>query len=375
MIKNITHSIFYPGRNYFHPAISQCGNGLMMTMQTIGASDTYGPVVYALSSDNGKTWGNPRPVKSLDTKEFEDGIKEGIADVRPLFHKPTGTVIASGCNTHYGKYGCAAWDPELKGKAFRQFPVYAVYDRDGKWSERKILSHEFFSECGNWRTACAQAIVLEDENILFPIYFHKNHEQDNYSVCTLKCSFDGTDLIAEKVSNTLSFPEKRGFLEPSLIYSEGKYYMTIRAEDDHAYLSISADGLNWESPSAWRWDDGTYLKTSTTQQHWISSGKELYLAYTREDECNKDVMRWRAPLFAARVIPEKKCLLRNTERILFPLKRHGEAPNLLGNFHAVDISPGRSIVSDGSLWLEGKDNNAKSRYYSEVWVSEIEYQA
>ena len=40
--------------------------------------------------------------------------------------------------------------------------------------------------------------------------------------------------------------------------------MTLRAEDDHGYVAVPSDGLEWESKKAWEWVDGDwYVATHT----------------------------------------------------------------------------------------------------------------
>lgn len=57
----------------------------------------------------------------------------------------------------------------------------------------------------------------------------------------------------------------------------------------------SADGLKWDEPAPWTFDDGEPLVMSTTQQHWLSHSEQLYLVYTRKTEHNEKVFRWSRP--------------------------------------------------------------------------------
>ncbi len=77
--------------------------------------------------------------------------------------------------------------------------------------------------------------------------------------------------------------------------------MTIRAEDDRGYVTTSLDGLHWGQQRAWCWDDGEPLVMSSTQQRWLVHSDALFLVYTRRTAENARVVRWRAPLFVARV--------------------------------------------------------------------------
>ena len=127
--------------------------------------------------------------------------------------------------------------------------------------------------------------------------------------------------------------------------------MTIRAEDDRGYVTVSDDGLNWQLQRPWCWDDGEPLTMSTTQQRWITHSHGLFLVYTRKAENNVNVMRWRAPLYIAQVDTKKLCLIRNSEQVVLPLIGDGinDAKHVarMGNFHTVNASPNESWVTVG----------------------------
>lgn len=97
---------------------------------------------------------------------------------------------------------------------------------------------------------------------------------------------------------------------------------------------------------------------STTQQHWLTHSDGLFLVYTRKDKSNTGVIRWRAPLWIARVDPENRHLIRSTERVVLPLSADGvkDADNvaLMGNFHVTNASPDESWVTVGE-WLPKKN--------------------
>lgn len=374
MIKNIKRSAFWEGRtapHYFHPSVCACKEGLLMTIQTyLGVGDTYGPVMWSLSKDAGDFWCEPQAIEALENCDLPNGLTEGIVDVRPVFHPQSEAVIAIGCNTYYGKNGYWQYDDALKHKVLPQFPVYAIHRADGSWSERKELKADFFKDCFNWRVACAQMLILPNGDVLIPIYFSKKTETDLFSVCSIKCSFDGENLTTKAVSNVLSSDVNRGLIEPSLAVFKDKYYMTIRAEDKHGYFSVSNDGLSWGEIIPWYWDDGEALIMSTTQQHWICNGENLFLVYTRKTGYNDDAMRWRAPLFIARFDEKNACLIRNSEQEVLPLCRTNGKPNQMGNFHAADISTKKSIVSVGSLTITDEE---KKNYFSNTQIAEIQW--
>ncbi len=140
-------------------------------------------------------------------------------------------------------------------------------------------------------------------------------------------------------------------MEPTLARLKNRFFMTIRAEDGHGYVSVSEDGLNWEDKRPWCWDDGVPLTMSTTQQRWLSHSDGLFLVYTRKADHNVNVMRWRSPLYVAQVDTERLCLIRESERTVFPLIGDGvndpDHVARMGNFHVVNASPQESWVTVG----------------------------
>jgi len=60
----------------------------------------------------------------------------------------------------------------------------------------------------------------------------------------------------------------------------------------------------------------------------------LFLVYTRRGVNNDHVFRHRAPLLMARVDPQKRVVLRDTEQVIVP-----ETGTRMGNFGVVHISP------------------------------------
>ena len=109
-------------------------------------------------------------------------------------------------------------------------------------------------------------------------------------MCTSGCS----QRITLPGGNRLHLAAGRDLLEPSLATLAGRYYMAIRAEDNHGYVTSSADGLKWHEMQPWRWDDGEPVTMSTTQQRWLPHSNRLLPVYTRKAPENTSLMRWRA---------------------------------------------------------------------------------
>ncbi|MCF7786236.1 MAG: hypothetical protein K9N47_08935 [Prosthecobacter sp.] len=336
------------GPSWFHPrpcvVPSKDGPVVFMTMQEIRGSDFFLPVHWMESRDLGQTWSEPQPVPPLGRDPTTDGRgDEGVCDVVPQYHAKTGTVLALGHNVFYR-------GPKFDRNQPPRCPVYAVY-KDGRWSERKRLIWDDPRGATIYTNNCGQREVLEDGSIAFVMSF--GAKQTSRSAAGVRCSFDGETLAIEKVGREIKHVAGRGLLEPSLVRYRGKFYATLRAEDNRGYVAASDDGLDFEEKQPWCWDDGTPLEMSTTQQHWLPHSEALHLVYTRKDTSNANVIRWRSPLFMAQVDLTTLRLLRDTERVVLPMGGDGvNAPDevpLMGNFQTTNISANESWVTDGEM--------------------------
>jgi len=351
LIKNIESSIIWPGRNtgtsWFHPRAcmvpDEAGLTALMTCQSITGSDVFGQVHWSLSGDNGQTWTDPAPIASLARRSLPDGIEEGVCDVVPEYHPLTHSVLAIGHNVYYK-------DGVLTRPHAGRYTVYVVRTAAGVWSERSILEWDHPETSGIYSAGCAQRVTLENGQILLPLSFGPRERPDR-AVCTVRCRFDGQTLAVIESGNTLRLPVQRGLLEPSLTRLNGMFYVTLRAEDDRGYVTSSSDGLSWADIRPWRWEDGAALSLSSTQQRWLTHSDGLFLVYTRKAEHNINVMRWRAPLYVAQVDTDRLCLIRESEKIVFPLIGDGihvgQHVARMGNFHVVNASAAESWVTVG----------------------------
>ena len=336
------------GPSWFHPrpclVPSKDGPVVFMTMQEIRGSDYFLPVHWMESRDLGQTWSEPQPVPPLGrVPTIDERGDEGVCDVVPQYHAKTGTVLAVGHNVFYK-------GPKFDRNQPPRCPVYAVY-KDGRWSERKRLVWDDPRGANIYTNNCGQREVLEDGGIAFVMSF--GAQQTSRSAAGVRCSFDGESLAIQKVGREIKHAAGRGLLEPSLVRYRGKFYVTLRAEDNRGYIAASDDGLDFEEKQPWCWDDGTPLEMSTTQQHWLPHSEALHLVYTRKDASNAKVMRWRSPLFMAQVDLKTLRLIRDTERVVLPLTGDGvnaadDVP-LMGNFQTTNISPNESWITDGEM--------------------------
>lgn len=321
----------------------------LMTVQEIGGSDYFGPVLWSASDDHGKTWSEPEPIPALGRAPVpgrEDGLVAAVCDVTPQYHSLTRTVLALGHVVFYkGNY--FARDEQIA-----RYPLYATRGNDGRWSARKILEWDDPRGAHIYSNNCGQRVVLPNGDIQMSFTFGPREE--HRMVAGVHATFDGEKLEVRDVGPPMFHPHGRGLLEPSVTQFQRKFWMTIRAEDNRGYVSNSDDGLVWAEKKAWAWDDGQPLDMSTTQQHWLTHSDGLFLVYTRKDPANINVIRWRSPLWVARVDVDRSCLIRATEQVVLPLVGDGvndpDHVALMGNFHVTNASPEESWVTVGE-WM------------------------
>ena len=324
----------------------------LMTLQSIGGSDYFGPVHWSESTDLGKTWAKPRPIPALDHIPVAEhpGLMAGVCDVVPQYHPPTKTILAMGHVVFYRGPKFA------RGDQLARYPVYTVRRPDGTWAKRRILEWNDSRGAFIYSNNCGQRVVLPNGDILMAFTF--GDKPTHRSVAGVLCSFDGETLRIKKVGPPLKLAHKRGLLEPSVTQFGGKFYITIRAEDDYGYQSVSPDGLNWAPKQQWVWDNGDPMNMSTTQQHWLTHSDGLFLVYTRKDKSNTGVIRWRAPLYVARVDVRTRRLIKSTERVVLPLVGDGVKDSnnvaLMGNFNITNAGPNDSWVTVGE-WMPRKN--------------------
>ncbi|MEQ1828572.1 MAG: GDSL-type esterase/lipase family protein, partial [Pirellula sp.] len=223
-----------------------------------------------------------------------------------------------------------------------------------KWTPWQVLELPNDEQFNFARNACAQWLVRPDGTLLVPLYIGKN-AKDRFSSTVAECRFDGEKLSYIRNGNVLKLDIARGLYEPSLIENGGRYYLTLR-NDIRGYVCESKDGLQFTEPKPWTFDDGSELGSYNTQQHWLAHSDGLFLIYTRRGANNDQIIRNRAPLFMAQVIPDSLQIMRNTERVLVP-ERGAE----LGNFGACAINSSESwvTVSEGMFMKDSKIRGAE----------------
>ncbi|MCK5804802.1 MAG: exo-alpha-sialidase [Lentisphaeria bacterium] len=307
----------------------------IMTVQRAlpGASDYFSGFSVTATTDSGKTWSSPELEPALGWRKHDDGITEGICDFTLGYHAPTGKVLAIGHSTRYR-------GSSLAYRSHGRDVMVSVYDpTSNTWSLPQRLDlgdRERHFICGTH----GQWLAEPDGSLLIPVYYTDRKGARTFLLkgVVVRCSFDGEKLVVTATGKELNHPVRRGLYEKSLTFFKGRYYMTMR-NDQKGYVAVSDDGLTFEPHKTWVFDDGKDLGSYNTQQKWVTHSDALYLVYTRRGAGNDHIARHRAPLFMAKIDPERLCVLRATEQIVVPERGYA-----IGNFDA-------TTVSDRETWI------------------------
>jgi len=244
--------------------------------------------------------------------------------------------------------------------------TYSVYDpTHGTFTPWE----SFLIEVGGKKMPCVaygQRVELPNGDILLPFSAIKELKgRNSIRWCgAARCRFDGKKIQVVEVSNLFTHPVPRGFVEPSIAEHNGQYYMTLRAQDGHSYVTSSANGMNWGKPKPWCWENGDQIAMDQTMTKFISHSDGLFLVYTRITDENTNVFRHRAPLFIAQIDTKGVCLIRKTESTVF--SNNGFS---VGNFGVLEVSPRETWVTAAEWDRTGREiacNNLLGRI---IWRS------
>ena len=346
---------FEPSAALIPPGRYGPGPAVVVFVSQLTGNDV-GPHHYTWTRDGGRTWSNPAESQALQVNPLDDHVFEKPWTA-PFFHRASETLllIGSTCFTRDtlplpGIKGEAhvVWPPAVSARPFPDL-IYAPWfpgEPDCRpW--KRVSWRDAFAGTGTaalFSPDPCQKIEDDDGAILCPATLKKTADERGHSV-VLRLEWDGETLALTERGTILSCEEGRGFHEPSLVRFGGRYLLTLR-NDRRGYVAASADGLHFDEPVPWRFDDGTDLGSYNTQQHWLARGDALYLVYTRRSELANGVFRHRAPLFMARVDPERLRVLRESERVIIP-----ENGARMGNFCTVAVAADEAWVITGE-WLE-----------------------
>ena len=345
---------------WFHPragAIPGPQPKVVLTMQwwNTKRSDVFYAVASGETADLGATW-TPfaEHDATLGRRRIDVRREEGICDFTPKWHAASGRLLGTGHTVFYEDDKLVAVRP--------RHTVWSVYDPAARtWTPWARLAMPNEPRFGNAGAGSTQRVDLENGDILLPIYAKEVGAKAYFST-VVRCRFDGREMKYVGHGSELSVPVDRGLYEPSLARFGGAFFLTLR-NDQAAYVARSADGMLYEAPRRWTFDDGTDLGSYNTQAHWVTHADGLFLAYTRRGANNENMARarHRAPLFLAQVDPERLVVLRATERELVPNKGAQ-----LGNFAVVDVSERETWVTTSEGMAPGNPAQfgANARVYA-----------
>jgi hypothetical protein len=334
---------------------------VVMTMQKLLLSGS--DVFYALHSlwtdDLGATWTEPKLQPVFERRKMGGDIELTVCDFWPKWHAASGKLLGTGHTVWYEKNRVMP--------VRRRHTAYAVYDPAARawlpWKQLEMPDDPRFANAG---AGCTQRVDLPGGEILLPISF-KRPEDRVSSTTVVRCRFDGETLRYVEHGDELSIDVPRGFGEPSLARFGGRFFLTMR-NDQKGYVASGPDGLHFGEAKPWTFDDGAELGSYNTQQHWVVHSGGLFLVYTRRGADNDQVFRHRAPLFMARVDPDRLCVIRATERVLVP-----ERGARLGNFGVTAVSPEETWVT-AAEWMQPRGVEKRGSDNS-VWVAKIKWSA
>ncbi len=348
----------YDGKScWFHPragVIPGSPPTVVLTLQRwlTAKSDFFLPINSISSRDLGRTWSEAVEQETLARRTEAGGVTVGVCDFTPKWHAASKQLLGTGHTVRY-----------LNDKLIPVRPretAWSVYDPAAEtWTPWRALEMPQGDKFWNAGAGCAQRIDLKNGHVLLPIYF-KAKTAPTMATTVVRCAFDGRTLSYLEHGSELSVQFGRGLYEPSLARFEERFYLTMR-NDRAAYVTSGGDGLRFDPPQLWRWDDGADLGSYNTQAHWVTHRSGLFLAYTRRNAGNDNVVRHRAPLFLAQVDPRRLVILRETERELVP-NRGAQ----LGNFGVADVSERETWVttSEGMGQKTAAKLGANGRVYA-----------
>ncbi len=329
---------------------------VVMTMQKLllTGSDVFYEINSTITDDLAMSWSPPAPqaVFSRQLVALDSDLPTGaqgakhllmpgdettVCDFTPQWHTATGRLLGIGQTVWYRDNHVMSARP--RGIAYAVFD--AVAKRWNAWDIVELPNDEKFQNAG---AGSVQRVDLAGGDVLVPIYF-KVPRQTQYQVTVCRCRFDGHRLFFVEHGNEMTVPVKRGLYEPSLAKFGNRFFLTLR-NDDYGYVCSSDDGLRFDTPRKWLFDDGEDLGNYNTQQHWVTHRDGLFLVYTRRGANNDHVFRHRAPLLIARVDPLTLRVIRSSERVLVP-----ERGARLGNFGVVNVSETETWVT-AAEWMQ-----------------------
>ena len=341
-----------------YPCIASDGKKVLLSWGVSGVvqTDTFNSSQFAISTNRGNTFSeNPQ---DANIPSYIEGER--------LYHFMTQESIYSKKHKVFFELGIEKITLSGSKSPLVECKIkYCLRDKETyQLGEPKAFPFPFESP---YPIPYGQAIEYENGDFLLLFYYIQPNTNEKFSVVAIRYSFDGENFAVVEtgtplVNNSLT----RGYCEPSVVKFGDMYYMTIRS-DENAYLAWSNDGLNYSTPTLWKFDDGSVLGSCNTQQRLISHEDDMFLVYTRFNGENDHVMRNRAPLYMAKIDETNKCLIKDTEVVLVT-NRGASLANTIG---ICKLSKNKTLVFVIESMLGDSDSIAQYGADNSVWLVKI----
>lgn len=344
-----------------YPRLIQTDGGMFITygMLLLSGSDVFNDSYFIKSTDGGVSFGSPEKLDKLET--ITDGVRTIFSSATEYYSKYHKKWFSFGVLLSYEDDN----HPVMAGGISICQPCFIVRDTTSGHYVGDVLPLPLPFEC--WSAyPHAQVMEYEDGDILLSFYLVPKGKI-KAEVLTVRYRYENGSFSLMEAGEPLQYPTAaRGLDEPSIAGLDGRYYMTLRT-DEQGLVAASDDGFRFSEPVPWSWDDGSILENYNTMQRWIRHKDGLYLVYTRRGAGNDHVFRHRAPIFAARFDEKNMCLIRETETSLIP-----ELGARLGNFTVAELSENEFWVLTAE-WMQplgcekyGSDNS--------IWIAKLKFE-
>ncbi len=210
----------------------------MTTMSQTARTGTHGyhDVYQTTSRDEGRTWSQPVAIAALQRRRQDDGYEVVAGDLCPKFHAQTKRVLVTGKTFNF--------QDGTSEDILREQVAYIVYmPETDTWGTMRTLTLPAADHAGRPILApnagCHQRVDLPDGDILLPIGYQTSADARIYTTIVARCRFDGDSLTYMDHGTEHSITTGRGLYEPSLTDFDGRFFLTIRA-DDGAWVRAAA---------------------------------------------------------------------------------------------------------------------------------------
>ncbi len=181
-----------------------------------------------ISSDGGKSWSDPRPMK----EPAEKGIK--VSRERAMLRTKDGTIIAAFMNLNERKW---TWEDKLHDAPGAVLPTWVMRSEDDglTWTHIQKMHDE-------WSGAVRDMIQTKDGRIIFTAMKMQN-DPGRHAVLTYSSTDDGKTWKASNLIDLGGKGHHGGVTEPTLTELEdGRLWMLIRTNWGEFWSAYSHDG-------------------------------------------------------------------------------------------------------------------------------------